>query len=98
PPRCPLFPYTTLFRSRLDRLNAFNQFWSVTITPYGEDIEPFVPPKENVMTTFKTLSEKVGLNRISWRYDPIFITENYSVDFHLRDRKSTRLNSSHVSI
>ena len=36
------------------------------------------------MTTFKTLSEKVGLNRISWRYDPIFITENYSVDFHLR--------------
>ncbi len=69
---------------RLDRLNAFNQFWSVTITPYGEDIEPFVPPKENVMTTFKTLSEKVGLNRISWRYDPIFITENYSVDFHLR--------------
>ena len=30
------------------------------------------------------MSEKVGLNRISWRYDPIFITEKYSLEFHLK--------------
>ncbi len=26
----------------------------------------------------------MGLNRISWRYDPIFITEKYSLEFHLK--------------
>ncbi len=69
---------------RLDRISGFHQFWSVTITPYGEDIEPFVPPVEHVMASFKRLSELVGLNSISWRYDPILITEKYSLDFHLK--------------
>ncbi|MFR1725753.1 DUF1848 domain-containing protein [Emergencia timonensis] len=68
----------------LAQLSAFRQFWAVTITPYGRDIEPRVPAKEVVMESFCCLSEKVGLNRISWRYDPIFITEKYSLEFHLK--------------
>ena len=39
---------------RLSMLNAFEMFWFVTITPYGKDIEPFVPPKEEVLETFQT--------------------------------------------
>ena len=35
---------------RLSELSAFRQYWHVTITPYGRDIEPFVPPKEEVMS------------------------------------------------
>lgn len=69
----------------LSQLSAFRQFWAVTITPYGRDIEPFVPVKEMVLESFRRLSEKVGIQNISWRYDPIFITEKYSVDFHLRE-------------
>lgn len=68
---------------RLNELSQFNQFWSVTITPYDKDIEPFVPDKEKVMESFKRLSEVVGKNAISWRYDPIFITDKYSVEFHI---------------
>ena len=69
---------------RLSMLNAFEMFWFVTITPYGKDIEPFVPPKEEVMETFIRLSEIAGKDRRSWRYDPVFISDTYPVDFHIR--------------
>ena len=68
---------------RLNEISEFNQFWSVTITPYDKDIEPFVPGKKKVMESFKRLSAVVGKNAISWRYDPIFITDKYSVKFHI---------------
>ena len=57
----------------LDELSCFKQYWFVTITPYGKDIEPNVPPKEKVMQDFITLSKAVRVNCIGWRYDPIFV-------------------------
>lgn len=68
---------------RLNEINAFSQFWLVTITPYEKEIEPNVPKKEKVIESFKRLSTKVGINAISWRYDPIFITDKYSVQYHI---------------
>lgn len=65
-------------------LAAFAAFWFVTITPYETDIEPFVPPTEQVIKAFQRLAERVGRQRISWRYDPVIITEKYSVDYHIR--------------
>ncbi len=70
--------------AELDKLYQFRQFWAVTITPYGEDIEPYVPPVEEVMTSFCDLSEKVGKQAVCWRYDPIFITDKYTVEFHIK--------------
>lgn len=64
-------------------LSAFDTYWFVTITPYGKEIEPFVPPKEQVIHSFQHLSKIVGTERISWRYDPIFITEQYSTAWHI---------------
>ena len=69
--------------SRLERLSTYNMFWFVTITPYGREIEPFVPPKEKVIESFRQLSEMTGREKMSWRYDPVFITEKYSVDYHI---------------
>lgn len=68
---------------RLPEIDHFNQFWMVTITPYGQDVEPFVPAVEKVMESFKMLSQKVGVRAISWRYDPIFISEKYTVEWHI---------------
>ncbi|MCM1252310.1 MAG: DUF1848 domain-containing protein [Clostridium sp.] len=68
---------------RLALLSAFEMFWFVTITPYGKDIEPYVPPKEQVIQSFRQLSGIVGSSRMSWRYDPVFITDIYSVDYHI---------------
>lgn len=69
---------------RLGELDAFHQLWFVTITPYGKEIEPHVPEKSRVMESFKTLSKALGRKNVIWRYDPIFITSHYSVEFHCR--------------
>ena len=69
----------------LDRLAAFGQHWFVTITPYGTDIEPRVPPKEQVMADFRRLSSVLGPRCVTWRYDPILLTEIYTVERHLAD-------------
>ena len=73
----PMLPF-------MDILKPYGQYWFVTITPYGKEIEPNVPDKAKVIEDFKTLSEIVGVDSMGWRYDPIFITEKYSLDFHLK--------------
>ena len=66
----------------IDELKAFRQFWFVTITPYGKDIEPYVPDKQQILDAFMALSDKLGLRNVSWRYDPILITDKYSLEYH----------------
>lgn len=68
----------------MDILKPYGQFWFVTITPYGKEIEPNVPDKRQIIEDFRTLSNSVGIDSVGWRYDPIFITEKYSLDFHLK--------------
>ncbi len=68
--------------NRLEEIRDFHQLWFVTITPYGREIEPHVPEKSQVMESFKALSEIVGKHSVVWRYDPIFISPRYSVEFH----------------
>ena len=41
----------------LEELSRFNQYWFVTITPYGKDIEPGVPDKHRILEDFKALSQ-----------------------------------------
>ena len=69
----------------MNELNAFHQYWFVTITPYGRETEPNVPPKETVMQDFIRLSEAVGSACTGWRYDPIFIDSTYTVERHIAD-------------
>ena len=73
----PLFPY-------MDLLKDYGQYWYVTITPYGRDIEPNVPDKHRLLDDFKRLSDIVGTNSVGWRYDPILISERYTIDYHIR--------------
>lgn len=68
---------------RISRLADFETFWFVTITPYEKEIEPYVPPVQQIITSFRQLSNLVGKERISWRYDPIFISNKYSIDCHI---------------
>lgn len=46
----------------MDLLKPYGMYWFVTITPYGKDIEPFVPDKEKVIHSFQTLSNLVGVD------------------------------------
>ena len=67
----------------MDEIARLGQYWSVTITPYGRDIEPHVPDKTKVIASFHRISTIVGARAMSWRYDPIFISNKYNVDFHI---------------
>lgn len=70
--------------ARIHELDAFGQLWFVTITPYGSEIEPNVPPKEKVMETFRKLSGIIGAGKTIWRYDPVFITDKYTLENHIK--------------
>ena len=74
----PMLPYMNV-------LKPYGQYWFVTITPYGRDIEPNVPDKEKVMDDFKKLSDIVGADSMGWRYDPIFIDKKHSVEWHISE-------------
>lgn len=73
----PMFPY-------LDELKPFGQFWYVSITAFDKDLEPNVPPIDQVIEDFKYLSKKVGKNAMGWRYTPIIVNDKYTVERHIK--------------
>lgn len=66
----------------LHDINDYRQYWHMTITPYGADIETNVPQVDLVIDGFKHISTKRNPQSMVWRYDPIILTHNYTVDFH----------------
>lgn len=84
--------------NRLDEIKNFRQIWHITITPYDKDIEPRVPAKADVIESVIRLSNIVGKEKIFWRYDPIFISEKYSVEYHINSfEKMSTLLSGYVN-
>ncbi len=74
---------------RLELLRDYPYYVQFTLTPYGDDIEQNLPPKRDVLIpAFRRLSERIGKERIVWRYDPILINDRYTVDHHIRTFRS----------
>ena len=67
----------------LEKIDKFNQYWHITITPYEKEIEPNVPPVDDVLESFKYLSKRLGKENVTLRYDPIFINEKYTLEKHI---------------
>ena len=67
----------------LEKIDNFNQYWHITITPYEKEIEPNVPPVDDVLESFKYLSKRLGKENVTLRYDPIFINEKYTLEKHI---------------
>lgn len=67
---------------RLDELRLYKYYFQYTLNPYGQDIENNLPPLEQRIETFKQLSEKIGKEKVIWRYDPILTNEKYDTAFH----------------
>lgn len=57
-------------------------YFQWTITSYDKHIEPNVPSKWEVIENFRKISSLLGPERVIWRYDPIFISDKYSVKYH----------------
>ncbi len=75
------------YRPILPRLHEiadhFNTYFHYTITAYGKDVEPGVPSIDDSIDTLIELSEIVGKGRIAWRYDPILLTDIYTIEKHM---------------
>jgi len=70
----------------LDKINNIKKkmYFHITLTSYKKNIEPNVPSKKDIIEGIKKLSEKVGKENIVIRYDPIFINNEYTVDYHIK--------------
>lgn len=75
------------YKPLLDHIDKINKNYNIlcqyTITAYGKDVESNVPSIDESIETLTELSEIIGKERIAWRYDPILITDNYTIDDHL---------------
>lgn len=70
---------------RITELDKYNYYFQFTLTAYGPDVEPFIPPKREVLLpAFKKLSRAVGRERVVWRYDPLFFSARYTAEYHVK--------------
>jgi len=70
---------------RLDELQNYKYYFQFTLTGYGKDIEPNIPNKrKDLIETFQNLSEKIGNDKVIWRYDPILLNEKYVPEYHIK--------------
>ena len=56
----------------------------ITVTPYKNDIEPYVPDKTKIIEGIKEISNIIGIDNVCVRYDPIFISDKYTVEYHIK--------------
>jgi len=59
-------------------------YFQFTINPYGAPFEPNLPPLAERLETFRELADRIGPERVIWRYDPIISSSATPPDFHHR--------------
>ena len=82
--------------NKLDVFKNYPYYFQVTVNPYGLDVEPNIPSKNDVVIpAVQRLSEMIGSNRIVWRYDPILLNEKYTLEYHYEyfERMAKKLSS-----
>ena len=74
---------------RLNEIKDYNYYFQFTLTGYGNDVEVNLPNKKaEMIPVFQELSEKIGKQKVIWRYDPIFFSDRYTKEYHLKAFKS----------
>ncbi len=75
----PLIPY-------LNELDAkgYKYYFQYTITGYPRELEQNTPHPAKAIETFIELSDKIGKEKVIWRYDPIILSRYTNVDEHIR--------------
>src|SRR3712207_9452234 len=94
PPRSTLFPYTTLFRSQPD-FSGLECRWKDIPSKHGEIVSLLVLATANDAQAYQIYKEVI--EQIQEIYGSDDRLHPIASD-RLKDRKSTRLNSSHANI
>jgi DNA repair photolyase len=67
----------------LEELNetGINYYFQFTLNDYEkEKLEPFLPPLQKRIDAFIRLSEKIGKEKVIWRFDPVLLLKNQSFE------------------
>lgn len=70
----PLIPH-------LHEINK-KMYFHITLTGYKQDIEPNVPSKKKIIEAIQKISKEIGKENIVIRYDPIFVNDTYTIEYH----------------
>ena len=71
----PLLPYLHILKER--KINCYVQY---TLNDYEDEKLEKVPSLANRIETFKLLVEQLGKGAVIWRFDPMILTDDISVD------------------
>lgn len=74
------------FLPHLEPLKAagYRFYFEWTLNPYNRTVEPNLPDKGQLIRAFQDLSRRIGKAGVDWRYDPILLTDSFSVNDHVR--------------
>lgn len=70
--------------SQLDYLKDYKYYFQFTLKSYDKTLEPNVLSKKHLINTFIELSEKIGREKVIWRYDPIILTDIFTKEYHYK--------------
>jgi DNA repair photolyase len=60
---------------------GINYYFLFTLNDYeDENLEPNIPSLENRIKTFIELSEKLGKDRVIWRFDPLILSDSITIE------------------
>jgi hypothetical protein len=62
---------------------GFRYYFQYTVMANPRQIDPKSPPVESAVATFRELAQRIGPERLIWRYDPIVLSELTTPDFHV---------------
>ena len=76
----------TNFINYLPEINnmGYKYYFQYTITPYDKAIEGNLRDKNLIIENFKNLSKQIGKEKVVWRYDPILLTEQIDINWHVQ--------------
>lgn len=66
----------------LDALRPWPSLVQCTVNPYGREMESGLPPVQKRLDAMKKLADRIGSERVIWRYSPILLSRRYTADFH----------------
>ena len=71
------------FENYLDELDSYNinYYFTYTINDYEKEaFEPGIPSLDDRIQSFQRLSKRLGKERVIWRFDPLILTSNITVN------------------
>ncbi|KHT47735.1 DUF1848 domain-containing protein [Vibrio sinaloensis] len=75
-----------MLMNHLNELDAlgYKYYFQYTVTAYPKQLETRVPRPHRAIDTFVKLSDRIGADKVIWRYDPILLSSLVDINEHKR--------------